>query len=61
VHNVVNAHDTGCVNTSQASEVLATIGLQGINRLRSVVDNNGSGQGIKVRVECTTFTNVVGA
>jgi hypothetical protein len=61
VHNVVNAHDTGCVITSQASEVLATIGLQGINRLRSVVDNNGSGQGIKVRVECTTFTNVVGA
>src|SRR5260370_1230762 len=61
VHNVVNAHDTGCVITSQAAEALVTIGLQGISRLRSVVDNNGSGQGVKARVECMGFVNVVGA
>lgn len=60
VHNVVKAHDTGALITDQAEEVMPMIGLQGYLRLRAVVDNNGSGQGIKVEVKCTTLTNIIG-
>jgi hypothetical protein len=61
VHNVVNAHDTGCVISSQAEECIANFSLDGICRIRAVADNNGSGQGIYTVVHLTTFQNVVGA
>jgi hypothetical protein len=61
VHNVVNAHDTGCNISALAEEAIMTFSLEGIQRIRAVVDNIGSGQGISAEVSLTTFDNVVGA
>lgn len=60
VHNVVNAHDTGCVITDQAEEAILALDLTGILQIRAVADNIGSGQGIYVEVAITTFDNVTG-
>jgi hypothetical protein len=48
--NVVNSHTTGAVVTDQAEIYVAQLDLLAIGRIRAVVDNIGSGQGIKVEV-----------
>ena len=55
------AHDNGCLITDQAEKWTAYIDCSGIKRLRVVVDNVGSGQGIKCRVVHNTFDSVVAA
>lgn len=60
-HNVVNAHDTGCVISDQAEESIMTFDLTAFNRIRAVIDNIGSGQGIKVEVGFTTLDSFSGA
>lgn len=60
IHNVVNAHDSGCKISDQAEELLVALSLDGVMRIRAVADNIGSGQGIYVEVGMTTFTNIVG-
>ena len=60
VHNVINAHDTGCVITNQAEWVGFTIDLSPFFRIRAVVDNLNSGQGFKVELKLSTETNIIG-
>jgi hypothetical protein len=47
---IVNAHSNAAVVTDQAEMYVAPLDLLAIGRIRAVVDNIGSGQGIKVEI-----------
>lgn len=53
--NVVNAHANSAVVTDQAEEQPCQIDLSTVKRIRVVIDNSGSGQGISAEVKMTTF------
>lgn len=53
--NVVNAHANGALVTDQAEMVAPSLDLSAYRQIRAVVDNAGSGQGIKAEVKLVTF------
>lgn len=59
--NVLNAHDNGCLITDQAEMIFPTLDLRAYSNVRAVADNVGSGQGIKVQVLASLFTNLTSA
>ena len=50
-----NAHDTGALVTDQAEAYFPALDVSPYSRVRVVVDNANSGQGIKTRVTYNTF------
>jgi hypothetical protein len=53
--NCTYAHDTGALVTDQAEAYFPALDVSAYSRVRVVVDNANSGQGIKVRVTYNTF------